>query len=241
MSATNKTTYYELPIFIGTDTPSWLGDWNNTMTALDTALNNIHTEAQSAQNTANSAQSATDANTENLAAANKEMETLKKAVQNYDSILNFNEVPVITNPVNQPTNKSKSRLIQNTNKTISKMMLNIKVANSISDPVVYPYTGTSGEGSSQWLDLFTIEDNCFNLNQGSQPSSSNSLTLAFTTGWTSNTDRYPLYLRAWFDGATTHIGFSGYGSSIPYGLTVYTTFPVFLTGNVFVDKNPGTE
>ena len=58
MSATNKTTYYELPIFIGTDTPSWLGDWNNSMSKIDTALNDVHTEAQNAQNTANSAQSA---------------------------------------------------------------------------------------------------------------------------------------------------------------------------------------
>ena len=37
MSATNQTTYYDLPLFIGTDVPSWLGDWNNTMNAIDIA------------------------------------------------------------------------------------------------------------------------------------------------------------------------------------------------------------
>ena len=38
MSATNSTTNYHLPIFIGTDIPSWLVDWNNAMTALDDAI-----------------------------------------------------------------------------------------------------------------------------------------------------------------------------------------------------------
>ena len=38
MSATNSTTNYHLPIFIGTDIPSWLVDWNNAMTNIDSAI-----------------------------------------------------------------------------------------------------------------------------------------------------------------------------------------------------------
>lgn len=38
MSATNKTSNYELPLFIGTDKPSWLGDFNGAMNAIDTAI-----------------------------------------------------------------------------------------------------------------------------------------------------------------------------------------------------------
>lgn len=38
MSSTNKTTYYELPQFISTDIPTWLGDVNGAMSAIDTAL-----------------------------------------------------------------------------------------------------------------------------------------------------------------------------------------------------------
>ena len=38
MSATNSTVNYHFPIFIGTDIPSWLVDWNNAMTALDDAI-----------------------------------------------------------------------------------------------------------------------------------------------------------------------------------------------------------
>lgn len=38
MAATNKTEHYEFPIFVSTDVPTWLGDWNTTMGDLDTAL-----------------------------------------------------------------------------------------------------------------------------------------------------------------------------------------------------------
>lgn len=38
MSATNQTSNYELPLFIGTDKPSWLGDFNGAMNAIDTAI-----------------------------------------------------------------------------------------------------------------------------------------------------------------------------------------------------------
>ena len=38
MSATNETSNYELPLFIGTDKPSWLGDFNGAMNAIDTAI-----------------------------------------------------------------------------------------------------------------------------------------------------------------------------------------------------------
>lgn len=48
MSATNHTTNYELPIFIGTDKPAWLVDWNGAMNAIDTAIKQAETKADSA-------------------------------------------------------------------------------------------------------------------------------------------------------------------------------------------------
>lgn len=38
MSATNKTTNYELPIFITTDVPSWLTDFNGAMNKIDESV-----------------------------------------------------------------------------------------------------------------------------------------------------------------------------------------------------------
>lgn len=57
MSATNKTTNYELPIFVSTDKPAWLVDWNGAMNDIDTAVKAAHTAADNAQTTANTATS----------------------------------------------------------------------------------------------------------------------------------------------------------------------------------------
>ena len=38
MSATNATTNYSLPLFIGTDKPAWLVDWNSAMTDIDSQM-----------------------------------------------------------------------------------------------------------------------------------------------------------------------------------------------------------
>ena len=48
MSATNSTTNYALPIFIGTDKPAWLVDWNSAMTDIDAAIKGVDTDVQGA-------------------------------------------------------------------------------------------------------------------------------------------------------------------------------------------------
>ena len=57
MGATNKTTNYELPIFVGTDKPAWLVDWNGAMSDIDVAIKEAKTAADNAQTTANTATS----------------------------------------------------------------------------------------------------------------------------------------------------------------------------------------
>lgn len=228
MSATNRTTYYNLPIFIGTDTPSWLGDWNNTMNDIDSAINGVHTEAQSAANTANSASSKSDANTESIGAIQTEIQTIKTAVQNYDSILDFDQIDTVFSPNNVTDNDSSAKLIvQNTNKTINKMMFYFNLS-KLTNPTTYTYTGTSRNGS--FLDLITIEDNAFKMNQGSLPSATICLTLGIIEIVSSNGEnRAPVYLRAWFDGVTTHIGIVIYGAA-----TTYADYTVMFNGTLLV-------
>ena len=62
MAATNHTTNYNLPQYIGTDKPTYLGDWNSTMGAIDTQMktnadnaSGALSAAQTAQTNANSA------------------------------------------------------------------------------------------------------------------------------------------------------------------------------------------
>ena len=61
-ASTNKTTNYELPQFIGTDKPSWLGDINSAMSTIDegmhdnaTAIDGIESTVQTASATATQA------------------------------------------------------------------------------------------------------------------------------------------------------------------------------------------
>jgi uncharacterized protein YoxC len=49
-NATNSTPNYGLPIFIDTDKPSWLVDWNGAMTELDTVIKEISTSEESNEN-----------------------------------------------------------------------------------------------------------------------------------------------------------------------------------------------
>lgn len=57
MSHTNSTTNYNLPQFIGTDKPAWLGDINPAMSAIDTAIKNASDSASTADGKATTAQS----------------------------------------------------------------------------------------------------------------------------------------------------------------------------------------
>jgi len=55
MSATNSTPNYELPVFLATDKPAWLTDWNGAMQAIDTAIHDAQSTADGAQTTAGTA------------------------------------------------------------------------------------------------------------------------------------------------------------------------------------------
>lgn len=58
MSATNSTTNIGLPLFIGTDKPAWLTDWNGAMNTIDAAIAALQTaESGTATSLATLAQS----------------------------------------------------------------------------------------------------------------------------------------------------------------------------------------
>lgn len=48
MASTNKTTHYELSQYIGTDKPTYLTDYNNDMSAIDTGIYNAQSKADTA-------------------------------------------------------------------------------------------------------------------------------------------------------------------------------------------------
>lgn len=231
MSATNKTTYLELPQFIGTDVPSWLGDFNGAMEKIDTGYNNVDIKAGQAASTANSASSKADINTQSITSINAELKTLKNAVQNYDNILNFKSVTCVPSP-NNLSNNSSMIMTQNTNKTLASLKFNATMAYPISSPSKYVFTWSNGGGTTTFFDLFTIEDNCFNLNQTALPRSEECLTIGVMTTRNDSTRAIArLYVRAWYDGATTHVG-AIFSKDPTSSVTMWMDGSVFLSGNV---------
>lgn len=56
MSSTNKSTYYKLSQYIGTDKPTYLGDYNSDMSKIDAGIHAVQETATTANQTAGSAE-----------------------------------------------------------------------------------------------------------------------------------------------------------------------------------------
>ena len=96
MASTNKTTNYELSQYIGTDKPTYLGDYNGDMLKIDTAIKNNADNITSAASDASSAVStANTANGTANAAYTKSVENSQKIANfnltNFDTISTFNK------------------------------------------------------------------------------------------------------------------------------------------------------
>lgn len=237
MSATNKTTYLDLPKFIGTDVPSWLGDFNGAMEKIDTGYNNVDIKTVQATSTANSASSKADINTQSITSINAELKTLKEAVKNYDNILNFKTVTCVPSPNNLSASSSMI-MTQNTNKTLASLKFNATMLYPMSTPSKYVFTWSDGGGTTTFYDLFTIEDNCFNLNQTALPRSSECLTVGVMTIRNDTSKAIArLYVRAWYDGATTHVG-AIFSNEPKSSVTMWMDSSVFLSGSVIAPPDP---
>lgn len=92
MSSTNKTNNYNLSQYIGTDKPTYLGDYNGDMLKIDTQM----------KNNANSATEAISQAGEAVAKAASLEEEVKTVSKNVASLLN--DVSAIKNNISQNTN-----------------------------------------------------------------------------------------------------------------------------------------
>ena len=93
MASTGKTTNYELSQFIGTDKPSWLGDYNGDMLKIDTALGSINATATTAQSGVASAQSAASAAQMTANAAQQKATANAQDITELKTALVFSNIP----------------------------------------------------------------------------------------------------------------------------------------------------
>lgn len=74
-NATNHTRYFNLPLFISTDRPSWLVDWNGAMGEIDTILNDIATTSEGASSAVSTIQTQIDTLSATVTSLNGIVET----------------------------------------------------------------------------------------------------------------------------------------------------------------------
>lgn len=105
MSATNSTSNYSLPVFLATDKPAWLTDWNGAMNAIDTAIHTAQATADGAQTTASTA-------TTDIATINASLSTITSNITSLTTTVNGNTGAI--NTINsligngQPTTEDKT-------------------------------------------------------------------------------------------------------------------------------------
>lgn len=92
MSSTNKTTYYDLSQYIGTDKPTYLGDYNSDMSKIAGAIHGVQETATTAQQTAGEA----------VAMATSLENRVNNVSEDVKALLN--DVTTIKNNVSQNTN-----------------------------------------------------------------------------------------------------------------------------------------
>lgn len=128
MASTNKTTHYNLPLFVGTDKPTWLGDFNSAMQALDAAIYEAEQAATTAQSQATAANSTATAASSNATTA----------IQNASQALNLaNGYPVSDNKTlmagrfgGATVSSFTGNLAVNANKSLAQLYLSAALTGS---------------------------------------------------------------------------------------------------------------
>lgn len=82
MSSTNKTTYYNLSQYIGTDKPTYLQDYNGDMSKIDTAIHNVNGVATTANQNAGSAEAKAEQANTNVTALQGRVGAVEGTVSN---------------------------------------------------------------------------------------------------------------------------------------------------------------
>ena len=87
-ASTNKTTNYELPQFIGTDKPTWLGDFNQAMSDIDAGMHENASDIASMESDVASATAAASQATQAVSTLTTTVNTLSGRVTNVETTAN---------------------------------------------------------------------------------------------------------------------------------------------------------
>lgn len=142
MSYTNKTPNFDLPQWIGTDKPTFLGDFNSAFSAIDTAMKNNEDAAAAAVGTANAASAtATSANTN----ANTALNTANTAKTSADAATTAAASATTTANAAQTTANAAARTAQANNIENLAPAYDPTLTYNVGDLVTYVDAQNSGK------------------------------------------------------------------------------------------------
>lgn len=96
MSSTNKTTNYNLSQYIGTDKPTYLGDYNSDMTKIDAGIKSAADSASTASSVAGTAQAKAEQASQDVASMNENLSDLSGNVTELQSTTKNLSTQVLT-------------------------------------------------------------------------------------------------------------------------------------------------
>lgn len=175
MSFTNKTPNYDLPQYVSSDKPTYLGDFNQAMSTIDTAMKNNNDLAESANNSATSALSQANQALTSAESAESNASKASASALTALNLLNLSNITTI-NPsqitVTQSganptilTQWSNLKLATNADKSVFKIYGHLEIQNASTERNLINITiPTSLAPSSQITIPSSILQTCTNSN-----------------------------------------------------------------------------
>lgn len=217
MSATNKTTNYELPLFIGSDIPSWLTDWNGAMTSIDSYIATAVSDASGAAATAENASESAAQTVQGLVTANNTIATIQQNIATIQNKLTFTTVNMKAS--GGISGLATCAIIKNSDASICKLIIKLNNVSGWTNNIALGSSGLYVHASVQ------INGNQFNISDGGYMALGPIMSI---TG--ENPQLQDLYLI--YSGGITYIGHASNGASYPSAVTLGGTLIVFQTGQV---------
>lgn len=87
-ASTNKTANYELPQFVGTDKPTWLGDFNTAMATIDGGMAENKSNIESMDSRVSSAESSASQASQNVSALTTKVDSVESSVSSATTTAN---------------------------------------------------------------------------------------------------------------------------------------------------------
>lgn len=153
MSSTNKTNYYKLSQYIGTDKPTYLGDYNSDMSKIDDGIHEVQETATTANQTAGSAEAKVTALSPSVEALQNDMAGVKASVQSLtvDNAQNKKDLSTLKEEVSsiKTTANGAQSEVTNLNANIEKTLKN-------TITLVSGLSGTVNAGYNAKMNLISI-------------------------------------------------------------------------------------